>query len=152
MKESLYKAKEELKRADHLVFVSLKYTRTVDIIKSIIERLLNAYDFSIEVLMRYAKENKEITEISAAPLVRAEQIKKLHPEDEKTKTYMDLYMLLRKISKAKFIRLREHRRHVTMIASLDEKDVEVDIDIISEYFHKTNEFVEHIESITGGGE
>lgn len=152
MKESLYKAKEELKRADHLVFVSLKYTRTVDIIKSIIERLLNAYDFSIEVLMRYAKENKEITEISAAPLVRAEQIKKLHPEDEKTKTYMDLYMLLRKISKANFIRLREHRRHVTMIASLDEKDVEIDIDIISEYFHKTNEFVEHIESITGGGE
>ena len=153
MLDEYREAIQELKRADHLVFVSLKYTRTVDIIKSIIERLLNAYDFSIEVLMRYAKENKEITEISAAPLVRAEQIKKLHPDDEKTKTYMDLYMLLRKISKAKFLRLREHRRHVTMIASLDEKDVEVDIDIISEYFHKTNEFVEHIESIIGcGGE
>jgi hypothetical protein len=149
MKESLYKAKEELKRADHLVFVSLKYTRTVDIIKNIIERLLNAYNFSIEVLLRYAKEKKEITEISSAPLVRAEQVRKLYSEDSIVKTYMELYALLRKINKAKFLRMREHRRHVTMIASLDEKDVEVDIDIISEYFQKTKEFVEYIEKVTG---
>ncbi len=42
MLESLDLAKEEIKRADHLMYVSLKYTRTVDILKSIIERLINA--------------------------------------------------------------------------------------------------------------
>ena len=31
---------EELKRVDHLVYVSLKYTRTVDVIRSIIDRLI----------------------------------------------------------------------------------------------------------------
>jgi hypothetical protein len=152
MKESLYKAKEELKRADHLVFVSLKYTRTVDIIKNIIERLLNAYNFTMEALLRYAKENKKIKEISSVPLVRAEQLKKLYEDDQTINTYMELYALLRKITKAKFIRLREHRRHVTMVASIEEKDVEVDIDIISEYFQKTKEFVEYIEGIIGGEE
>ena len=41
-KESIDKAKEELKRVDHLFFVSLKYTKTVDVIKSLIDRLINA--------------------------------------------------------------------------------------------------------------
>ena len=41
MNTYLDKAKSELKRADHLIFVSLKYTRTVDVIRSIIERLIN---------------------------------------------------------------------------------------------------------------
>ncbi len=152
MEESLYKAKEELKRSDHLVFVSLKYTRTVDVIKNIIERLLNAYDFTMEVLLRYAKENKQIAEISSVPLVRADQINKLHPEDHTVNTYMELYALLRKINKAKFACLREHRRHVTMVATLDEKEIEIDIDIISEYFQKTKEFVEYVEKLIGGGE
>lgn len=152
MKESLFKAREELKRADHLVFVSLKYTRTVDIIKNIIERLLNAYDFSIEALLRFAKENGKTREIPSVPLVRAEMVKKLYSEDSLIKTYMELYALLRKINKATFLRLREHRRHVTMVASLDEKDIEIDIDIISEYFRKTTEFADYIEKMTGAAE
>jgi hypothetical protein len=55
MKESLSEAFEELKRADHLIYVSLKYTRTVDVIKSIIERLINAYDDAIITLLDKSK-------------------------------------------------------------------------------------------------
>ena len=40
-------AKEELKRADHLLYVTLKYTRTADVIKNTIHRLLNAIDYAI---------------------------------------------------------------------------------------------------------
>ena len=39
MEESLRNALSELKRAEHSLFVSLKYTRTVDVIKHIVERL-----------------------------------------------------------------------------------------------------------------
>ena len=38
MSEYLVDSKQEINRADHLIYVSLKYTRTVDVIKSIIER------------------------------------------------------------------------------------------------------------------
>ena len=31
-------AKEELKRADHSIYITLKYTRTVDVIKNIIKQ------------------------------------------------------------------------------------------------------------------
>ena len=54
MKESLQDAKEELKRIDHLIYVTLKYTRTVDVFLSIIERMINSYEFIIDVLLKIA--------------------------------------------------------------------------------------------------
>ena len=150
MKESLDSAREELKRADHLIFVSLKYTRTVDIIKNIIERLINAYDFSMVSLFRKAKESRKISSIPEAPMVRAETIRELYAGDPQVGTFINLYLLFRKINNAKFSRAREYRRHVTMTAFLDNGEVEISIDIISEYFEKTKEFVEYCSSLVEG--
>ena len=40
MTENLENAKEELKRIDHLIYVTLKYTRTVDVLLSVVERMI----------------------------------------------------------------------------------------------------------------
>ena len=42
MIETLENAKEELKRVDHLIFVSLKYTRTVDVLLNVINRIISS--------------------------------------------------------------------------------------------------------------
>jgi hypothetical protein len=150
MKESLDNAREELKRADHLIFVSLKYTRTVDIIKSIIERLINAYDMGIESLFRYAKSKKKISSFPTAPLARANTIKEIFSDDEQIANFLNLYRFFRKIKTAKFSRANEYRRHVMMTAFLDEGEVEISIDIITDYFDRTNEFVDYCSALSGG--
>jgi len=150
MKESLDKAREELKRADHLIFVSLKYTRTVDIIKNIIKRLINTYDFGMESLFRLAKSKKKFTAQPTAPVVRAEKIKEIFADDSEMANFINLYMLFRKINNAKFNRAQEYRRHVTMTAFLDDSEVEISIDIITEYFQKTKEFIDYCESLIEG--
>lgn len=48
MKEAITNAVEELKRVDHLIYVSLKYTRTVDVIRSVINRLIESYNAIID--------------------------------------------------------------------------------------------------------
>ena len=50
MKESFDEAVQELKRVDHLFWVSLKYTRTVDVIKHVIDRLISCIGFGFEAL------------------------------------------------------------------------------------------------------
>ena len=62
MKVFLEEAREELKRADHLIYVSLKYTRTVDVIKSVIDRLISCLDFVIDKLLDHAIDKKLISE------------------------------------------------------------------------------------------
>ncbi len=101
MKEALDNAKEELKRVDHLFYVSLKYTRTVDMIRHMIDRLINAFSFGIESLLKYAKENKMIGEIPANPSLRSSLLLKTFKDDE-TSNYISLYLKLRKIIRADY--------------------------------------------------
>ncbi|MFP4117508.1 MAG: hypothetical protein ACLFTR_01145 [Candidatus Woesearchaeota archaeon] len=42
---------QEMKRIDHIIFVTLKYTRTVDVLKSIIARMIAAFDFMLDLIL-----------------------------------------------------------------------------------------------------
>jgi len=147
MFDSLDNAKEELKRADHLFYVSLKYTRTVDVIKSIVERLINGYLFAIEALLVFEKERGVVEDLPKIPKLRADLIKELYETDDFLQDAIDFFLFLRKINKAEFSRKNEYRRHVTMTAVLGEHTIDVKIDTIKEYFEKTKEFVAHVEHI-----
>ncbi len=151
MNESLQSAMQELKRADHSIAVSLKYTRTVDVIKSIIERLINTIAFDLDALLNHAKEQKKIADIPAIPRLKVEQIKKVYSNDKMIVDFCDFYLLLRRIDKAKFGRAQEYRRHVTMTAHLEGgESVEVTIDIISDYFERTKEFLNYTSRLIHG--
>jgi|SRR3989338_2288445 len=145
MSEYLDNAKEELKRADHLIYVSLKYTRTVDVLKNIIERLINTFDEGINALLEYLKKKKKIKEQPKAILVRCDLIKE-KIKDKKINDDLDFYLLLRKIDKAKFTKRLEYRRHVTMIADVDGTFIEVNMDNLKENFKKAQDFIDYIEN------
>jgi hypothetical protein len=151
-REALERAQQELKRADHLIYVSLKYTRTVDVLKSIIERLIATLDGGLDALLHSAKAEGTIPAVPTLPRLKVEAIKKAYAENEQLKNYLQFYLLLRKLDKAKFERAQEYRRHVTMKAAIDEHEAEVTIDIISDYFHKTKEFLALIEQVIEGEE
>ena len=150
MIEALERAQKELNRADHLYHVSLKYTRTVDVLKSIIERLINVIDAANEALLLKAKKEGAIKEIPELPRLRIESIKNAYKDDETINNYSNFFMILRKISKSEFSRAREYRRHVTMTASVDGKKIEVTIDIIGDYYKKTQEYVQYVRELIEG--
>ena len=143
MNEEFEQARGELRRADHLMYVSLKYTRTVDVIKSLIDRLINTYNNLILSLLKH----KKIRDPPRIPRLRVELIRDHFGDDDEILSHMMLYLLLRDISKAPFSRRLEFRRHVTMTANLDDKEVEVTIDICEDYFKKVREFISYVHTI-----
>jgi len=144
MKDYLFDAREELKRADHMLYVSLKYTRTVDVIRNIIGRLIAAYDFIIDGMLNKKKEKGKINEVPIQPGLKAELIKQTYKE-ERTHEAIDFYLLLRKIMRAEFTRAREFRKHVTMTSLVDNEFLEIKVDTVHEYFDDTRDFVNYIE-------
>jgi hypothetical protein len=152
MREILTDAREELKRADHLLYVSLKYTRTVDVIRSIIERLLNSIELLFGNLLEHAKEEKKIDEISSNIGLRAEMVKELYPDNEVLVEMVNFYFTMKKILRAEYRRSREFRRHVTMTAITDFGVVEIDIDRIKEHYFKVQGFLKHVEVLLYGEE
>ena len=137
----LEESREELKRVDHLIFVSLKYTRTVDVLKNILTRLINAFECIINGVLHNALENKKIIEMPTAPIKKCKALKELGPG--KYDELIDFYLLLRKINRAEYDGINEFRRHVALIAHTeDEGNVEVNIDIVTEYYRKAQKILE----------
>ena len=138
----------ELKRADHLIFVSLKYTRTCDVIMHIVERLANAIEMIFTIMLENLKEENKIEEVPKAPIPKAKVIKENYPDDELIQNFTEFFLHLRKIKKAEFTRAREFRRHVTMTSILpNDEMVEINIDIITDYFKSTKEFLSYVRNM-----
>ena len=146
MKESFDLAVQELKRVDHLFWVSLKYTRTVDVIKNVIDRLINCIGFGLEALLKYAKDKKLIATIPTNAGLRCDLLRKTFPDNNELIDYINFYLRLRKLSKAEYTKKEEFRRHVTMIATIDKGEiVNVDIDILKEHYEKTRNFLTFVK-------
>lgn len=147
MNELLYNAKEELKRADHLIYVSLKYTRTVDVIKSIIERLINVYGVVVDGILEKAEEEMRIFEIPKVIKQKVEEVKKLYPDDT-MKENLDFFLHLKKLDRADYTAAGEFRKHVHMTATfIDGTTAKVTMDDLKDFYVKTKEFMIYIENL-----
>ena len=145
MRTRLEAAREELKRVDHQIYVSLKYTRTVDVLLNIMHRMIEGYDFLLEAMLIYAQELKMIQEIPLSPKERVALVNRLFPESE-VRENLELYLLLRKLVLANYKKEQEFRRHVAMTAHLQAGEVKVNIDVITNYYFIMRGFLAHVEN------
>jgi hypothetical protein len=146
MNESLFDAKEELKRVDHQIYVSLKYTRTVDVLMNCLGRMIDAYSCMIDALLGHAVEKKLVREefVPSSPLERLEFARTVF-KDENVQRNMELYALMRKVVKTHPKKEQEFRRHVALRSMVDGREVKVDIDVVTEYYGMMKEFFEWID-------
>jgi hypothetical protein len=146
MNDLLKDAKEELKRVDHLIYVSLKYTRTCDVIHNVIERLISSFDFVIDALLKKAQDEKKIMVIPNAPKLKCELLEQLYDGDEKVIAAVKEYLFFRVLSRSEYGRESEYRRHVAMVLEIEGKTYKIDIDIVTEYYKRAKENIEYIET------
>lgn len=139
MIESLEHAKEELKRVDHLIYVSLKYTRTTDVLKNVLYRMVEYYDFLIEGMLRYLVDKHVIFEEPAQPVVKANTVKKYF-EDETIKKHMDYYILFKKVLKREDYESEQmFRKNVSLIVDIEGEEIRVNIEYVTEHFKELKE-------------
>lgn len=149
MDENLLEAHEELKRLEHIIYVSLKYTRTVDVILNALNRLLGIYDFIIEAMLDKAKNAGLMTTLPKSPALRATRLGELYPEDAMLQKYLSFYAFLKNVLKLPHTKREEYRRHVTLVVELDKCTAEIDIDnltdcekFVHKFFHYALEKIE----------
>lgn len=146
MEEYFNDAREELKRVDHLIYVSLKYTRTVDVIRSIVVRLIDCFDFVINGILEKLKQQGKINEVPISSKLKCDMLL-ANFTDQEIIEMVEFYLLLRKFNIAKYTEHEEYRRHVTMRAKLsDGVEMDLTIDKMEEFYHKAKEIINQIES------
>jgi hypothetical protein len=151
MNEKMNEAYEELKRVEHLIYVSLKYTRTVDVILNILTRMTDGYALMVDALIEYETEQGKVTFEPESIIERAMLVKQVFANDDVVVDNMELYLLLRKLLRAKNVeRENEYRRYVTMKTIVDGREEIVTIDIITNYCLYQREFFSHVRTIIEG--
>lgn len=134
MQEDSDNARGQLLRAEHLFYVTLKYTRTADVIRNAIKRLITALDRTVEDML----EMKKVKNMPQIPLMRVELLRNTFLKDKKVNELIEFYYMLRKIDKSRFEVKEEFRKNVALIADGEI----VNIERLKGFLNKTKEFVE----------
>ena len=132
-------AKGQVLRADHLFHVTLKYTRTADVIKNTIKRLVSSLEYAITEIL----EKKKIKDIPVIALMKADLLKRKFPKNKTIKELVNFYLHIKKVDKGQYAVQAEYRKNVAIIVN-DEK---IDIPKLREFLDKTKEFVDFAEKI-----
>ena len=127
--------------ADHLLYVSLKYTKTCDVIKNLILRWRKMIETSIEEILKSAKKKKKISSIPSNPLGKIEEIKKLFKKDSNFLEVIELYEMFRKIDELRTERIGEFRKNVALRIFYQVKEINVDLEKLKEYAEKLEKFI-----------
>lgn len=100
--------------ADHLLYVSLKYTKTTDVILNLLYRWRNLIDGGIDKILVRAKKDKKIKSIPSAPKLKIDKIIELEKNNEIIRKVLDLYDFFKKAETAEKIRENEFRKNVAL--------------------------------------
>jgi hypothetical protein len=148
--EHLMEAREELKRLEHIIYVSLKYTRTVDVIRNALDRMIDMFDLIIEAFLEKAKEEGKIEHFPKSPAFRATKILEIYSEDKTLEKYLSFYSFLKNILKLQSYKREEYRRHVTLIVDLDKSTAEINIDNLVNCERYVHRFIGYAREVIEG--
>lgn len=146
-------AREELKRADHLIYVSLKYTRTADVILSVIKRLARAQEITIDAILKWLEDKKKIKNVDFGKSykIKLDLLKTKFKKDETVNELIKFYESLMIIMKSKHIGRDEFRKNLRLVAqdSDGEPIDEINTERLKEYYRKTEELINKIDEMIG---
>ena len=132
---------EEKIRADHLLYVSLKYTKTCDVIVNLLLRWRRMIEVSVDEILRHAKSKKKISAIPASPLEKDAAVKKLFKDDKDFLEVIELYEMLRKIEDLRKERIGEFRKNVTLRVIYRGEEVNINLDKLKDYAAMLEKFI-----------
>ena len=145
MHEYLVNARDDMKRINHSVYVSLKYTRTVDVIKNIFNSLQNTID-SLLIYERLFKRIPSYPENfgSKFSILKDNCINRLNLDQSYLYLIKDIHTLLleHKNSPVEF-----SRKDRFIICSSNYTTKSISLDDIKEYLVRSKSFIKDIEII-----
>lgn len=144
MTEEIIKEKTS---ADHLLYVSLKYTKTCDVILNLIARWKNLIEVCFDRLLEFYVEKGKIPSKPISPKQRVEFMKLYFKKNEGIQEVIPLYIFFKKIPDLHKTREGEFRKNVNLKIIEPNKTTEINMERLGNYAEKVEEFVDEVKKI-----
>ena len=127
--------------ADHLLYVSLKYTKTCDVIINLILRWRKMIETSIDAILEKAKKKKKISAIPSNPTKKIEEMKKLFKKDKNFQNTLGMYEMFRKIEDLRKEKSGEFRKNVNLKVFYRGEEININLEKLKEYAEELEKFI-----------
>ena len=131
--------------ADHLLYVSLKYTKTADVILNLIARWKSLIEISFDRMLEKAKKKKLLGKIPTVPKLKIEAVRVIFKKDRDILDTLDLYEFFAVIDKLEKIRENEFRKHITLKVLYKGVCVDINLDKLKEYRATLERFINRLK-------
>jgi hypothetical protein len=131
--------------ADHLLYVSLKYTKTCDVIINLLIRWRNMIDSALDLLIEKAKKQKKWKPVADAPRAKLVQLKKIYADEPVVAQTLDIYELFRDIEGLEKVRESEFRKGVNLRVTYKGQIININLDKLKEYSTLLEKFISYLK-------
>jgi hypothetical protein len=135
------KIMQEKISADHLLYVSMKYTKTCDVIQNLILRWRKMIETAIDSILKHAKKKKKIKTIPSNPVKKIEAVKKLFKKDKEFLETIEMYEMFRKIEELRKERIGEFRKNVCLKVMYKGQEININLEKLKEYANNLENFI-----------
>ena len=136
---------KEKTSADHLLYVSLKYTKTCDVILNLIRRWTIMIETSFSELLEKARKKRMIGRVPTIPTQRIEKLRELFKKNEPIIQTIEIYNFFRKLENLERLRENEFRKNVTLRILDKGQEVEINLDKLKEYHDLLEKFISEVK-------
>ena len=144
MIEELIKEKTS---ADHLLYVSLKYTKTCDVILNLLARWKSLIELSFDTILEKKVEDGKIPAMPTNPKQRIEFIKKYFKKDVAIQDVVPLYIFFKRVPDLDKTRSGEFRKNVNLKIIAPGKTTDIDMEKLGEYYEIVEKFMVEVKKI-----
>jgi hypothetical protein len=131
--------------ADHLLYVSLKYTKTCDVIINLLLRWKIMIELAMERLVEKAQKAKKWKPVLDAPRAKLVQLKKIYANDPLVSEVLECYELFRDIEGLEKVRECEFRKGVNLKVKYKGQLLSINLDKLKEYSELLERFISSLK-------
>ena len=131
--------------ADHLLYVSLKYTKTCDVMLNLIARWKNMIELSFDALLEKAIKEKKVPNLPESPKQKIEFMKKYFKKLKDVQETIPLYIFFKRIPGLDKTREGEFRKNVNLKVTLSDEIIEINLDKLKEYAEILERFISEVK-------
>ena len=140
---------KEKTSADHLLYVSLKYTKTCDVILNLLARWKSLIEISFDAILEKKVEDGKILAMHTNPKQRIEFIKKYFSKVDVIQNVIPLYIFFKRIPDLNKNKSGEFRKNVNLKIIESSKTTEINMEKLGEYYEIVEKFIIEVKKILG---
>jgi len=146
MTEALEKIIKEKISSDHLLYVSMKYTKTCDVMINLLKRWKIMMDYAFDGLLEKAKKKKKlkkVKKIPTAPKLKLDLIKEVFKKEPEVMDAVKEYEMFKLIEVLKNTKAGEFRKGVCLTVTYKGEEIRVDLEKLKEYSEILEKFINY---------